>query len=69
MTEYGRRIDCAKNGCETPHADDGDVMPIPQSWMTGEDGDWQTKSWVGVVNNHAVTLVKRTIIYSNWEET
>jgi hypothetical protein len=29
-TEYGHRIDCAKQGCDPPHPDNGHVYPPNQ---------------------------------------
>lgn len=49
--EYAVRIDCAKNGCETPHNDDGLV------WS----GGGRLRLLPQEVNRHAVTRVRRLI--------
>jgi hypothetical protein len=53
--EYAVRIDCAKNGCETPHNDDGFV------WSDGG----RLRLLPHEVNRHAVTRVRRLI--GMWE--
>lgn len=54
-TDYGLRIDCAKNGCAEPHGEDGEVLPRGRSLPVTE--------WV---NGHAVSPVERTVTYSTW---
>ena len=53
--EYAVRIDCVKNGCKTPHNDDGLV------WSDGG----RLRSLPQEVNRHAVTRVRRPI--GMWE--
>lgn len=55
--DYGVRIDCARNGCEKPHGDDGMVLPR---------GDQEPV--IESVNGHAVTAVVRTVTYSTWRD-
>jgi hypothetical protein len=62
VTEWGRRIDCAKNGCNPPHADDGWVSDLPPHWPKPPDASLDC-----VINNHATTWVKRTVTYGDWE--
>lgn len=52
--EYGLRLDCAANGCVTPHSDNGRVLP--NLGYTRRP----TK-----INGHAVNLVRRSI--GPWE--
>ena len=53
--EFGRRIDCAKNGCTEPHADNGQVTPARPGY-----GD--------TMNGHALTWVKRTVQVGDWQD-
>lgn len=57
--QYALRINCAKNRCNTPHDDDGEVV----KFITPE----QAHPIVGTrkVNGHAADLVKRVI--PEWE--
>lgn len=61
--EYARRIDCAANGCEEPHADDGMVLPPSTYCQRPAPGSPQT---VYKVNGHVVTWVQRTVTTSDW---
>lgn len=56
--EYRSRMDCRKNGCNPRHVDDGIIFPFARPL------DQMPKK----INNHAVTTVRRTVIYSPWEE-
>ncbi|TIC78792.1 hypothetical protein [Nocardioides sp. GY 10127] len=56
--EYGLRIDCALQGCDEPHFDNGDVLRRRYERPT-------TTS----VNGHAVTLVQRTVTWAEWESS
>lgn len=52
--EYALRIDCEKNGCETPHRDNGSILPCHR--LTVEhDLTHQT------ANGHACTVMSRVI--------
>jgi hypothetical protein len=54
VVEIGRRVDCAANGCEVPHSDDGMIMHYhPKATNHG----------------HALTFVSRRVTYSDWTET
>lgn len=55
--EYGLRIDCARNGCEEPHGDDGYVLP------RGIESEAIER-----VNGHAVTFVVRSVTRSPWRD-
>lgn len=54
--EFAARIDCEKNGCSEPHGDNGDLL-------------YGRSERIETVNGHAVTVLKRTVTYSEWEET
>jgi hypothetical protein len=60
--QYGRRLDCAMNGCNPPHGDDGTTYAWPETW--GEPDVTEPLP----INNHAAVWVKRTIVISDWEE-
>ena len=54
-TQWGIRLDCAKQGCDPKHADDGHVVrtgPEPHPDST--------------INNHACVVVTRTVTYTDW---
>lgn len=57
-TEWAVAIDCAKNGCEPPHSDDGWVSAFVESSLPdllehyGKDPK---------INNHAATIMWREI--------
>lgn len=53
--QYASRVNCTKNGCETPHADDGQVF------FTGDER-------VESVNGHAVDVLLRTVHFAPWIE-
>lgn len=54
VVEIGRRVDCAANGCETPHSDDGMIMMYHPKATN---------------NGHVLTFVERTVTYSDWTPT
>lgn len=60
--EYGRQLDCAKNGCTPPHSDDGYVSEWDERHFGPPD---LTRAFV--INNHATTWVKRTVTTTDWE--
>lgn len=65
--EYGRRIDCALNGCAEPHRDDGEVYSYSDNiwWNMHEDG---VKPGDRItINNHAAVIVQRTVTYGEWQ--
>lgn len=53
--EYGLRLDCAKQGCDPPHEDNGRVFFVGAQPFEDEPE----------VNGHAATWVKRMI--TAWE--
>lgn len=54
--EYALRIDCAKNGCDPKHGDDGTIIPL------GADEGGTT-----TINGHACVRLSRVI--PAWTET
>ena len=64
-TEYGLMLDCAKQGCDPKHADDGRVFfeskPGPATINFFENAPKPT------INGHAATWVSRTVTYTEWE--
>lgn len=58
VVEWGLRLDCEKQGCDPPHRDNGRVTDVSR---TRPDHDL-------VINNHAATLVSRSIRYLPWVE-
>ncbi len=56
--EFAVALDCTKNGCETPHSDDGWVSPFTAPTLAdlleryGDDPR---------INGHAVSIVWRTV--------
>lgn len=65
--QYGYRVDCAKEGCDPPHADDGRVIVFNLLEMQSNRGLWRdgkpTQS--PKFNGHETTLVRRSI--GMWE--
>lgn len=57
--EYGLQWDCAANGCAEPCVDEDS----PDGVMVRGSTRPRTQR----VNSHAVTVVQRTITYSEWE--
>lgn len=57
-TEYGYRFDCVKQGCERPHENADLVYQTTANVV---------HSWTKV-NGHAITWVKRLVIYNDWLE-
>lgn len=55
--EYGLRVDCERQGCPTPHGDNGYVLPRS---LASED--------VEAVNGHAVTFVVRDVVRTPWRD-
>jgi hypothetical protein len=53
--QFAARVDCEKNGCETKHGDDGEIF-------------LRSDEPTGSINGHAVTVLKRTVTYSEWED-
>lgn len=67
--EYGRRIDCALNGCPKPHTDDGDVCSYADNVWSAMYGRQGVKPGDRVtVNNHAAVIVARTVTYGEWRD-
>lgn len=65
--EYGRRIDCALNGCTEPHGDDGLVMEYgDRVWAMYEKEGIKPGDRI-TVNNHAAVVVQRTVTYGEWQ--
>jgi hypothetical protein len=65
MIEYGRRIDCALNGCAEPHGDNGEAMPWPPSWR---DVGPESVGLPILVNGHQAIVVNRAVGYSKWSD-
>jgi hypothetical protein len=64
VEEWGMMLDCAENGCEGPHSDDGMVS----NWSTMDPSVWgKPTNKIGKINSHAAVRVKRTVTYSKWE--
>jgi hypothetical protein len=63
-TEYGHRIDCAKQGCDPPHPDNGHVYPAFAA--TGRLWTAARKPPNQPVNGHATTTVKHVITITDW---
>ena len=57
--EYGKWIDCAKNGCATPHRDNGVVTSVNPGDVPGKEED-------AVVNGHACRWVRRWVDTGPW---
>ena len=55
-TEWARRLDCAKQGCNPPHGDDGE--------LSSADGPMDHPT----INGHAATLVYRVVVLPPWQE-
>ena len=60
--EFGRRLDCAAQGCDPLHADNGEVVP----WIGQNVPDTSDSP---TVSNHAAVWVERTVTYSPWTHT
>lgn len=56
--QLAHRIDCAKNGCEQPHSDDGQVIRWPD----------ETRRHDIHINGHVATAVERRVTYGPWRE-
>jgi hypothetical protein len=57
-TEFSVALDCTKNGCPEPHADDGWVSPFVESALEDILAKYGLEP---KVNNHAATVVWRTV--------
>ena len=61
-TEYGLMLDCAKQGCDPKHQDDGRVF------FESKAGQAVVKFFRVIagqnINNHAATWVSRTFTYT-----
>lgn len=57
--EWGEMLDCDKEGCNPKHDDHGYIFRI--TIVRPLDSEC-------VINNHAATIVRRTVTYSPWEK-
>lgn len=64
--EHGLRMDCALNGCETPHDWDGEIVQVCRH----QGAMWAAGDKV-TLNGHRAVRVKRTVrtVYGEWRES